>query len=110
MEDVEKFTVSDGNFNIHTAQRIEKIPLGRTGEWVLGYCPCTDYSGEYADISVGSGPVPGSSIVIVRTEKGDEILKGLEKSGILKTSPVQDIDFLFKAADRKRKKFKHLIT
>ena len=44
---------------------------------------CYDYSGEFADISVGDAWEKGSgySRVIVRTQTGSEILKMLEKQG-----------------------------
>lgn len=106
MDDVQKFTVNGGFFNIHSADRTEKISLEKTTRWIPGYCPCIDFSCEFSDISVGSVFTPGSSIVIVRTEKGDRIMEGLEKNDLLTVLPVQDISFIIKASNRKMSKSK----
>lgn len=103
MEEIHKFSVRDGSFNIHSAGEMYHIPLKKVRGWTAGYCPCRDYSNELADISVGSGPSPGCSTVIVRTEKGERIVSGLEKSGILTASPIHDIDFLHGASERKKR-------
>src|SRR5262245_66136373 len=51
---------------------------------------CVDHSGEFADISVGDPwyrPIPpgesGQSLVLVRTERGRQILQGAMKAGYL---------------------------
>jgi coenzyme F420-reducing hydrogenase beta subunit len=102
MEEIQKFTVKEGFFNIHIPEKIVKIHLNKTHSWVPAYCPCSDYSGDFADISVGSGYFQGSSTVIIRTEKGERIMHALEKSGILITCPIEDISFLVEASEKKR--------
>jgi len=102
MEEVKKFSIHDGFFNIHSADDIHRVPLKETPGWTPGYCPCVDYTCEPADISVGSGQRSGSSTVIVRTEKGEEIVRQLEKKGILITEPVHDLDLLFKESEKKK--------
>jgi coenzyme F420 hydrogenase subunit beta len=55
---------------------------------------CADHTGEMADIAVGdpwyrpSGDDPGRSLVLVRTERGREILRRAVQAGALTLEPV----------------------
>ncbi len=53
---------------------------------------CYDYSGEFADLSVGDAWEKGSgfSRVIVRTQTGSEIVKMLESREVVKTEPCKE--------------------
>ncbi|MFX0114082.1 MAG: Coenzyme F420 hydrogenase/dehydrogenase, beta subunit C-terminal domain [Candidatus Hodarchaeota archaeon] len=67
------------------------------------YCP--DFLAEYADISVGEmGAPPGHSIVLVRTQKGYDLLANAQEAGELVLEPCDEkiIKRLKKWAKKKR--------
>ncbi|KCZ73351.1 coenzyme F420-reducing hydrogenase, beta subunit [Candidatus Methanoperedens nitroreducens] len=105
-EDVEKLAVSNGRFIIKAGDRSESIPLSEIKSWVPGHCSfCRDYTGELADISIGSeGSPEGWSTVIIRTEKGEEIFSGLEKSTAVSVSGIgsAELERLKRASEAKR--------
>lgn len=59
---------------------------------------CADHTGEFADIAVGDPwyrPIPpgepGRSLVLVRTERGRQIVRGAMAAGYLKLEPVEPV-------------------
>lgn len=69
--------------------------LQRHRQWRCGLCP--DHTGEYADISVGDPwyreieeGEAGSSLVVVRTERGRELVRAAVRSGALVASRVDN--------------------
>ncbi len=84
------------------------IPLAEVKQFTRKGCaPCTDFSSELADISVGGLGLDGWSFTIIRTQKGKEIFEGAEKAGLIMTRPVEQekfaSDLLVKLSKRKRK-------
>ena len=68
---------------------------------------CDDFSSEFSDISVGNvGSPNGWSTVVVRTKKGEEVLKAAEKRGLLEVKPIEEgkkgIEIVLKLANMKR--------
>ncbi|NOR59138.1 MAG: hypothetical protein GQ469_00675 [Methanosarcinales archaeon] len=107
-EDVEKVTVLNGRLVIQARDRNTSIPVSDLKTWVPNHCLfCKDYTSELADISVGSeGSPEGWSTVVIRTKKGDEIFSELERTGQVSTSsiPVNELERLMEASERKRKR------
>lgn len=69
---------------------------------------CLDLTAEFADISVGSGrgEVLNWNTVVIRTEKGAELVDSAIKKGVIETTPIpeENMSRLKKAVSSKRKK------
>jgi coenzyme F420-reducing hydrogenase beta subunit len=67
-----------------------------------------DFSAELADISAGGLGLDGWTFTILRSEKGEEIFNGAEKTGAVRTRPVAEeksaSDLLVKLSKRKKAK------
>ncbi|MDY7030440.1 MAG: Coenzyme F420 hydrogenase/dehydrogenase, beta subunit C-terminal domain [Thermodesulfobacteriota bacterium] len=89
--------------------RIE-IPLKEVRELVPNTCAyCTDMTSEFSDISVGvlEGR-PDMNTIIIRTEKGDEIVNQAQEEGylIVDDIPGENLNHLVEAAlNKKRRAF-----
>ena len=75
----------------------------------LGCSYCHDMTGEFADISVGaldSKNEKNKNILIVRTERGEQLVNDAIKSGYIKTAPLpaEALDSLSKASMSKKKR------
>jgi coenzyme F420 hydrogenase subunit beta len=79
MDDIEKFQIDKGfvSLLLKTKQTV-KIPLSIAKRIIRKNCNiCVELTSETSDISVGSiGSEEGWSTLIVRTEKGEEIVNG----------------------------------
>ncbi len=105
IEQIEKFNVAE-EFNVHTGKKKLSFPITEIKGCVPRHClTCEDFASELADISVGSDGSPeGWSTVIVRTEQGENLFSGLERTKVIDTKPIQNLDELKEMADRKREK------
>jgi len=75
---------------------------------------CWDYTGEFADVSVGSGRAAnkGWDAVIVRTEAGEKAFDAAVKSGAIETRPLpqENIDAEMKASrDKKKRALRNIV-
>ena len=67
------------------------IPLAEAKQYARKSChPCKDFSSELADISVGGLGLEGWTFVIIRTEKGEELLSSAEKAGAIAVRDVSE--------------------
>jgi coenzyme F420 hydrogenase subunit beta len=75
---------------------------------------CWDYTGEFADVSVGSGRAAhkGWDAVIVRTEAGEKAFDAAVKSGAIEVQPLprENVDAEMKASRDKKKRALRNIT
>ena len=79
MDDIEKFQIEKGFvFLLLKTKEIVKIPLSVAKRIIRKNCNiCVELTSETSDISIGSiGSEDGWSTLIIRTEKGEEIVKG----------------------------------
>lgn len=106
--EIKKFVVSEESFNIYTNKGKISIPITMAKSWRPKHCLiCEDFTNELADISVGSdGSSQGWTTVIVRTERGEEIFSGLERSGIIDVEAIKDLNYVKEVSARKRNKAK----
>jgi len=51
---------------------------------------CGDFSAEMADIACGGVGTDNATIVVIRTEKGENIWKEYEKSGLVEVEPISN--------------------
>ena len=108
---VTKFSIKRGKFKIFVNNEEKlSLPLKEIKPLVNSGCTiCSDYSGESADISVGAiGSPIGWSTVFVRTDRGEELLKGAVKAGFLEMKPLKEegpeFELLLREADRKKQR------
>jgi coenzyme F420 hydrogenase subunit beta len=66
------------------------IPLHEVKKHIMNSCrTCTDFTAEFADLSVGGGtPLKDWSLVIVRTRNGEELLEKAVKAGVIKVREI----------------------
>ena len=100
-----------GNMLLTLDSETVSIPLAEIKQYVRENCNfCNDFSAELADISVGGLGLKNWSLVIIRTEKGEELFSKAEKAGAIKTRDVNEKPFtlkLLKKLSKKKARIKH---
>ncbi|MBS7646734.1 MAG: Coenzyme F420 hydrogenase/dehydrogenase, beta subunit C-terminal domain [Candidatus Bathyarchaeia archaeon] len=82
------------------------IPLAEAKQYARKSCHfCEDFSSEFADISAGGLGLEGWTFMIIRTEKGEELLSATEKAGVITTRDVNSeqnaLNLLIKLSKKK---------
>ncbi len=107
MEDIKKTDITRGKFIIQTkdGKTIDK-PVKVFDKYVPEAClMCTNFTSFFSDISVGSvGSDDGWSTVIVRSEKGEELLNKAVEGGYIETTDKVDLAQVKKNTSLKQKK------
>jgi len=108
LNDIEKMNIKGKVLITTKSGEVKTIPLPEAKQYTRKGCiPCTDFSAELADISPGGLGLSGWTFTVIRTQKGQEIFDDAEKTGVLKTRPVEEekaaLDLLIKLSRRKRK-------
>ncbi len=96
MEDIEKFKIEKGFvFLLLKNRQTVKIPLSVAKRIIRKNCNiCVELTSETSDISIGSiGSEEGWSTLIVRSQKGDEIVSGAVEQGYIKTKELDEGQF-----------------
>jgi coenzyme F420 hydrogenase subunit beta len=92
LTEVAKFNVK-GKILIHKKDgELETMPLK---EAITDYqrmeCQhCADFSAELSDIACGGIGTSGATIVVIRTQKGEDIWRAFEADGGVETTPIQE--------------------
>ena len=92
---VTKFEIKNGRFYAWAGEeRLHRVRLAKVKPLIRSTCHhCTDFTSEFSDISVGNvGSPAGYSTVIVRNDKGKEILEAAIKSGLIEAEPITDFE------------------
>jgi coenzyme F420 hydrogenase subunit beta len=107
MKEITKFNVGD-EFDIYAGGKKLAFPITEVKSCVPRHClTCEDFASELADISIGSDSSPERwSTVIVRTQDGESVFSGFEKTNAIETKAIHNLDYLKEIADRKREKGK----
>jgi coenzyme F420 hydrogenase subunit beta len=109
LNDVKKVNIK-GKVLVYTKSgQIKTVPLQEAKQYTRKGClPCMDFSAELADISAGGLGLDGWTFTILRSEKGEEIFDGAEKTGAVRTRSVAEekfaSDLLVKLSKRKKTK------
>ncbi len=96
MEDIEKFQIEKGFVFLLLKNKEEvKIPLSVAKRIIRKNCDiCVELSSETSDISIGSiGSKEGWSTLIIRTEKGEEIVNGAIKEKFIEGEEFTEQQF-----------------
>ncbi|NKB35793.1 MAG: hypothetical protein GKR93_01300 [Gammaproteobacteria bacterium] len=92
LTEVSKFNVK-GKVLIHKKDgSLETIPLQEAmDEYQRPECKhCADFSAELADIACGGVGTDQATIVVIRTEAGEQIWRDFEASGDVEVMPIED--------------------
>ena len=96
MEDIEKFQIEKGFvFLLLKTKETVRIPLSVAKRIIRKNCNiCVELTSETSDISIGSiGSEDGWSTLIIRTEKGEEIVNGAIEQKFIETKDFTDSQF-----------------
>ena len=106
MEDIEKFQITKGFvFLLLKTKETVKIPISIAKRIIRKNCNiCAELTSETSDISIGSiGSDEGWSTLIIRTEKGEEIVNGALEQNFIEAKKLTESQFnlLIKLAENK---------
>ncbi|MGN0094266.1 MAG: Coenzyme F420 hydrogenase/dehydrogenase, beta subunit C-terminal domain [Methanobrevibacter sp.] len=106
MHEIKEFRIEKGQFIVYLNDGNKfSIPVRETKIFTRKNCEvCTDYTADLSDISVGSvGSSKGYSTVIVRTDKGEEIINDMINKELLEVGELTDsgLKLLERIANRK---------
>ena len=96
MEDIEKFQIDKGFvFLLLKTKETVKIPLSVAKRIIRKNCNiCVELTSETSDISIGSiGSDSGWSTLIIRTEKGEEIINGALNQKYIESKELTESQF-----------------
>ena len=96
MDDIEKFQIDKGFvFLLLKTKETVKIPLSVAKKIIRKNCNiCVELTSETSDISIGSiGSEDGWSTLIIRTEKGEEIINGAIEEKFIEAKDFSDTQF-----------------
>ena len=96
MEDIEKFQITKGFvFLLLKTKETVKIPLSIAKRIIRKNCNiCVELTSETSDISIGSiGSDEGWSTLIIRTEKGEEIVNGAIEQKFIEAKELTEPQF-----------------
>jgi len=117
LAEITKFDIKKGKFLAYKGKELVlEVPIDETKDYTLGSChTCPDLTAEFADISVGSiGSPAGWSTVLVRTDKGEELLNAAIKKGYLEIKDLKEvkpgIKVVHKLSKAKAERLKELKT
>jgi len=109
--DIKKMNIK-GVFQIWTNDgEFHEVPLKEAHAFTREGCThCPDFAAEHADISTGGiGAFGDWTLVIVRTDKGRELISALKEKGLIETRPGDDdpgaVALLHKLAQLSRKRW-----
>ncbi len=90
LTEVSKFNVKGEVLVYKRDKTIETIPLAEAmRDYQRPECQhCGDFSAEMADIACGGVGTDAATIVVIRTQKGEEIWRNFEADGSVETMPI----------------------
>jgi coenzyme F420 hydrogenase subunit beta len=115
LESITKMDIPAGKniLELYTSDGVKSVPFDEVQDCIREACHyCLDSTAEYADVSVGSARFAGNwenvrqwNQLIVRTQKGRELVELAVKRGILEVreAPAESLKELKDAAVKKKK-------
>jgi coenzyme F420 hydrogenase subunit beta len=106
--DIKKLNIKGKVLITTKSGETKTISLAEAKQYTRKGClPCNDFSAELADISTGGLGLTDWTFAVIRTQRGEEIFKGAQKAGAIRTKPVEEekaaLDLLVKLSRKKRK-------
>jgi len=89
---ITKFELIGRDFEVYTKSGVVRIPVAEAKSHIVESCKlCVDFTSKLADISIGgAGHLQGWSIIVSRTEKGDQCLEAAMKERFLETEEIEE--------------------
>jgi len=89
--EIQNVDLIEDKYVVTTENRTIQIPLSEVKPHIMNRCKtCTDFTSEFADLSVGGAtPLKDWSIVIIRSKKGEEFLNLAVEKGIITTKEIE---------------------
>ncbi len=90
--EIDKINIK-GVFQIWTRDgQYHEVPLKQGHAWTRQGCKaCPDFAAEHADISAGGiGALSDWTLTVVRTQRGQDVMEAMKKSGAIETRPGED--------------------
>jgi len=111
LEEVNKMNISSGVFYAYTDKEVRSRKIKDVSKYARGNCrQCIDFTGDFADISIGSVGTPaGWSTVILRTNEAKALFKKLVDQDIIEISDKVQKEDLDKVIDLNNKQAKKSI-
>jgi coenzyme F420 hydrogenase subunit beta len=92
----------DRYLHVLTEEKFHRLPLDEIRPFIRSGCRvCLDMTGEFSDLSVGTVEgEEGWNTVLVRTDRGEELLEGAERAGAIekRAYPEEKLDHLREAS------------
>lgn len=110
LQGLAKILVSE--FNTGAERTVLKIACACSSGGMPGCRYCTDFSGEFSDISYSPWGAPkGEALLIIRTDVGQQVIEAAKKMKLIEiTNANPDLSEMKKFINKKRKKnFKNLM-
>jgi coenzyme F420 hydrogenase subunit beta len=90
---VKKFDIPPppaNRFDVYIGKEVKSFSLDEVRKYRMDTCAvCTDMTAEFTDISVGSVEgTEGWNTVIVRTQRGEDIIEMAKKKGLIESKPL----------------------
>jgi coenzyme F420 hydrogenase subunit beta len=93
LEEIRQFNVKGKVLIYKKDGTVADIPLKKAQEYARPECHhCGDFSAELADVSCGGVGTSGWTIVVARTRKGEEWIRGMIERGLLETKPLREFE------------------
>ncbi|MCW3975880.1 MAG: Coenzyme F420 hydrogenase/dehydrogenase, beta subunit C-terminal domain [Candidatus Bathyarchaeota archaeon] len=111
LKDITRVEIKKGRLKALSRNKdvLVDVPVNKADQFVREGCrTCPDYTAELSDISIGAAGAPlGWSIVLTRTEAGENAFKEVCKSELLEYKPIADLKkelgLVLKLAEIKKK-------
>ena len=83
--EIQSVDLTANEYLVFTQEGVVKIPISEVKEHIMNRCrTCTDFTSEFADLSIGGAtPLKEWSIIIVRTKKGEDLIKKAVEKGVI---------------------------
>jgi coenzyme F420 hydrogenase subunit beta len=89
--EIQNVDLTANEYVITTENGIVQIPLSEAKPHIMNRCrTCTYFTSQLADLSIsGAGPLKDWSIVIIRTNKGENFFNMAVKQGVITTKKIE---------------------
>jgi len=95
LKGITRMEIKGGRFRVfRESEVVHDVAISKLDDIVRPCClSCTDFTAEFSDISLGSAGSPdGMNTIIVRTEKGKQILDAAIEQGLVEIRPMADTE------------------
>jgi len=83
--EIQNVDLTGEEYVVTTKNRVLRLPISEVKPHIMNRCKtCTDFTSEFADLSIGgASPLKDWSIIIVRTKKGEDLVEKAVEKGVI---------------------------